>query len=289
MSEEKIEIGIIGGSGLYGMAQLTNVEEIIVTTPFGNPSDAITVGILHGRKIAFIPRHGRDHTLSPTDVPYKANIYALKSLGVRYLVSVNACGSLDEACEPGHVVVPDQLYDHTKLRASSFFNKGLVAHVNVADPFSPELSDVVAKSVAAVDGTVHTGGTFITIEGPRFSTCAESAIYRQWGCTIIGMTTSPEAYLAREAEIAYACMAHVTDYDVWHESEQDVTIDMIIATVKKNTKVAQNAISEIVRTMDTWSVNMAAHSALENAFLTNQSAITDEIKQQFGLLIADYF
>ncbi len=282
----KIELGIIGGSGLYNMAGLTDVEERTVDTPFGAHSAPLTIGTLHGRRVAFLPRHGKGHIYSPTTVPYKANAYALKSLGVKYVVAVSACGSLQEEYAPGHIVVPDQLYDNTKLRSSSFFGTGFVVHVGVADPFSPALSKAVANAVHEVGGTVHEGGTFITIEGPRFSTRGESNIFRQWGCSIIGMTTSPEAYLIREAEMAYACMAHVTDYDVWHESEEAVTVEMIIQTVIQNTKVAQNGISQLVKSMAEWAAEMPAHSALKDAFLT--SAIDEEERERLSLLVGKY-
>ncbi len=282
-----IELGIIGGSGLYNMADLTDVEERTIDTPFGAPSAPLTIGTLHGRRVAFIPRHGKGHVYSPTTVPYKANAYALKSLGVKYVVAVSACGSLREDYAPGHIVIPDQLYDNTKLRSSTFFGTGLVAHVGVANPFSPALSKAVATAVREAGGTVHEGGTFITIEGPRFSTRGESNIFRQWGCSIIGMTTSPEAYLVREAEMAYACMAHVTDYDVWHESEEAVTVEMVIRTVIENTKVAQAGVSQLVKSMDEWAVEMPAHTALTDAVLT--SAIDDAERQRLGLLVERYF
>ena len=283
-----IELGVIGGSGLYGMAGLTDVEEIHVSTPFGDPSDAIIVGTLHNRRIAFIPRHGRGHVYSPTEVPYKANIYALKSLGVKYLVAVSACGSLREDYAPSHIVIPDQLYDNTKLRHSSFFGKGLVVHAGVADPFSPELSDVVANAVRSVGGTVHEGGTFITIEGPRFSTKGESNTFRKWGMSIIGMTTSPEAYLAIEAEMAYACMAHVTDYDVWHETDEPVTVEMVIRTLSGNTAIAQQAISHMVASMDSWAIDMAAHDGLRDAIITSRDKIDPEKRKSLALLVDRY-
>ena len=271
---EAIELGIIGGSGLYDMADLTDVEERVMETPFGAPSDALTIGTLHGRRVAFLPRHGRGHLLSPTDVPYRANIYALKMLGVRYLIAVSACGSLREDYAPGHIVIPDQLFDNTRgQRAHTFFGRGLVAHVGVADPFSPELSQVLAAQVAAVGGTVHSGGTFITIEGPRFSTRGESNTFRAWGMSIVGMTTSPEAFLAAEAEIAYACMAHVTDYDVWHESEEPVTVEMVIRTLRHNTAVAQAALSRLAATMSEWAGTFAAHDGLRDALITDRSRI----------------
>lgn len=284
-----VELAVIGGSGLYDMAELTEVEEVRPQTPFGPPSDAITVGTLHGRRVAFLPRHGRGHLLNPSEVPYCANIYALKMLGVRYVISVSACGSLRERHAPGHVVIPDQLLDFTKgVRQRSFFGGGLVAHVSVAYPFSPELSHALAASVEAAGGTTHRGGTFITIEGPRFSTKGESELYRQWGMDIIGMTTSPEAFLAAEAEMAYACMAHVTDYDVWHETEEPVTVDRVIRVLIGNTKVAQAAISHLVQHMDSWEGEYPVHSALKDALITDRSRITADIREQLGPLVAKY-
>lgn len=283
-----IELAIIGGSGLYDMADLTDIEEIDVTTPFGKPSDTITVGTLHGRRIAFLPRHGRGHLLTPTEIPYRANIFALKTLGVKYIISVSACGSLKETLAPGHVVIPDQLFDFTKKRESSFFNDGLVAHITVAEPFSSEFSKVVSEAVKTSGGTVHDGGTFITIEGPRFSTRGESNVFRSWGMSIIGMTTSPEAYLAAEAEIAYACMAHITDYDVWHEEEAPVTVEMVIRTLLKNTALAQKSISHLVENMDEWAGNFAAHHALKDALITDRSKISASKRAELAPLVSKY-
>jgi 5'-methylthioadenosine phosphorylase len=283
-----IEFAVIGGSGLYNMPSLTNVQEIGVDTPFGKPSDNIIVGTLHGKRIAFLPRHGRGHVLNPSEVPYRANIYALKSLGAKYIIAVSACGSLREKFAPGHIVIPDQIYDNTKKRHNSFFENGLVAHVSLAEPFSPELSKVLASKVDEAGGTLHEGGTFITIEGPRFSTKGESNLFRQWGMSIIGMTTSPEAFLAAEAEIAYACMAHITDYDVWHENEDAVTVEMVSKVVKGNTALAQNVISLMVASMDEWQGNLAAHHGMKNAILTSSEAISSEAKARLGLLVRKY-
>jgi 5'-methylthioadenosine phosphorylase len=261
-----IEIAVIGGSGLYEMDGLTNVERRFIQTPFGNPSDEITLGSLNGVRLAFLPRHGRGHVLTPSEVPYRANIYALKTLGVRYIIAVSACGSLREEFAPGHVVVPDGLVDFTKgKREQTFFGGGLVAHVGVAQPYSPQLSAALARATRASGGTVHEGGTFITIEGPRFSTKAESNLYRQWGMGIIGMTGSPEAFLAAEAEIAYACMAHVTDYDVWHESEEPVTVEMVIRILSANTRLAQNTIARLADTKKEWEGEYPEHNAMRDA------------------------
>jgi 5'-methylthioadenosine phosphorylase len=283
-----IELAVIGGSGLYNMADLTHIEEIEINTPFGRPSDALTIGRLHGQRIAFLPRHGRGHVLTPSEVPYRANIYALKTLGVRYVIAVSACGSLREEYAPGHIVTPDQLYDNTRQRQTSFFGKGLVAHVSIAHPFSPELSQAVADAVAASGGTVHRSGAFITVEGPRFSTKAESNTYRQWGMSIIGMTTSPEAFLAAEAEMAYACMAHITDYDVWHESEAPVTVEQVIRVLNHNTALAQAALSYLAAHMDEWAGDFAAHHTLRGALITDPSRIPPQVKAELAPLVGRY-
>lgn len=283
-----IELAVIGGSGLYNMQGLTDLEELTVNTPFGQPSDAIMVGTLYGRRVAFLPRHGRGHVLNPGEVPYRANIFALKSLGVRYIVAVSACGSLREDYAPGHIVVPDQLIDHTKGRASSFFEGGLVAHLSLAEPFSAEMRRAIALSCRTATDYVHEGGTFITIEGPRFSTKAESNLYRQWGMSIIGMTTSPEAFLAGEAEIAYGVMAHVTDYDVWHESAQPVTVEMVLQTLRQNSKIAQKAITHLVKTMGKWAGDFPAHHALKDAIITDRSQIPAKLKQDLAPLVGKY-
>lgn len=283
-----IELAVIGGSGLYQMEALTEIEELTISTPFGKPSDAILVGKLYGRRVAFLPRHGRGHVLSPSEIPHRANIFALKTLGVRFIVSVSACGSLREDYAPGHITVPDQLFDYTKGRASSFFGHGLIAHVSVAQPLSPEMSQVIVQSCRTAGGTVHEGGTFITIEGPRFSTKAESHLYREWGMSIIGMTTCPEAFLAAEAEIAYSVMAHVTDYDVWHESEMPVTVDMVMQTVQQNTKIAQDAIGHMAKTMGEWAGEFPAHHALKDAIITDRSRISTQMAQDLAPLVGKY-
>jgi 5'-methylthioadenosine phosphorylase len=287
MSE--IELAVIGGSGLYNMSQLTDVETRHVDTPFGPPSDAITIGSLFGRRVAFLPRHGRGHTLTPTDVPYRANVFALKKLGVRYLISVSACGSLREDYAPGHIVVPDQLFDFTKgPRERTFFQRGLVAHLSAAEPFCPDLSAALAEAVEASGGPLHRGGAFITVEGPRFSTRGESEIFRQWGMSIIGMTTSPEAFLAAEAEIAYACMAHVTDYDVWHESEGPVTVEMVVRTLMKNTELAQRSIGRLVERMDEWAGEFASHNNLKDALITDRARIPADVREALRPIVGKY-
>jgi 5'-methylthioadenosine phosphorylase len=289
MSE--IEIAVIGGSGLYQMDGLEDIEEISLSTPFGAPSDKILVGSLYHTRLAFLPRHGRGHFLTPSEVPYAANIFALKQLGVRYIISVSACGSLREDLEPGHIIVPDQLVDFTKgKRQRTFFGRGLVAHVGVPSPFSPELSQALINSVRFENGTVHDGGCFITIEGPRFSTKGESNLFRQWGMSIVGMTTSPEAFLAAEAEIAYACMAHVTDYDVWHDTEGPVTVEMVTKIMSANTELAQKVIKRLVSTHTEWAGTFAAHYGLREALalIGDWGQINEEVKQELKPIIGKY-
>ncbi|MBI1282314.1 MAG: S-methyl-5'-thioadenosine phosphorylase [Anaerolineaceae bacterium] len=285
---EKVQIAVIGGSGLYKMPELTDIENLHITTPFGNPSGEIVIGTLRGKRVAFLPRHGVGHIYSPSTVPYKANIYALKSLGVRFIVGVNACGSLKEEYAPGNIVIPDQLFDYTNSRDRSFFGTGMVAHVGVAEPYCPELCDVVFQAVQTVGGLVHKGGTFLIEEGPRFATRAESLIFKAWGCSLIGMTTCPEVFLAREAEIAYATMAHVTDYDSWHTSEEAVTVEMVMSTFQKNIALAQKALAAAVALIDENAV-YACHSALANAIMTDRSKISAELIEALEPIVGRYF
>lgn len=274
-------IGVIGGSGLYAMPELTDLHPRSIDTPFGKPSADVMVGTLRGKRVAFLPRHGLGHVFSPSTVPYRANICALKMLGVRHIFAVNACGSLREDYAPGEIVIPDQLVDMTKApRGRSFFEEtGIVAHVSVAAPFCPELSDLAANAVEAVGGKVHRGGSFITVEGPRFSTRGESEIFRRWGCSIIGMTTSPEAFLAREAEIAYTSMSHITDYDVWHTSEAPVTVEAVLQIMHNNLRVAQQALAAAVEMLDE-SADWACHHALDNAIMTDRARISPAALEQ---------
>ncbi len=280
-------LGIIGGSGLYHMAGLTATEEHKLDTPFGEPSDAIVVGTLAGQRVAFLARHGRGHRISPSEVNYRANLFALKMLGVERVLSISACGSLREDYAPGQIVIPDQIYDNTRGRERTFFGQGLVAHVGVAEPFCPTLSQQVYDAVAATGATVHRGGTFITIEGPRFSTKAESNVYRAWGMSLVGMTASPEAFLAREAELCYACMAHVTDYDVWHTSEAPVTVEMVVRILNQNTAVAQQAIGHLAG-MPAKRDACECPSALAYALITDQAKIPESAKERLKLLIGKY-
>lgn len=268
--ENAVKIAVIGGSGLYQMPGIEDVHQIEIETPFGKPSGPVTVGNLRGKRVAFLPRHGVGHVLSPGAIPQKANIYALKTMGVRFCIAVNACGSLREDYRPGDIVIPDQLLDYCiGLRDRSFFERGLVAHISVAEPFDNYLRGHLVTATREAGGTVHDGGTFLVEDGPRFATRAESLLFRQWQCDIIGMTTIPEAFLAREAEIAYATMAHITDYDSWREETEVVTVDTVVATFGRNIQLAQKAITNIVEQIDP-DVVTPAHSALTGAIMTDR-------------------
>ncbi len=284
---QNISLAVIGGSGLYTMSGLENTEERIISTPFGEPSAPIVVGNLEGQPIAFLARHGIGHHINPSEVNYRANIYALKSLGVEKIVSVNACGSLREDYAPGEIVIPDQLFDMTKGRERTFFDRGLVSHISVAEPFCLDFSAKILTSVQKTGATVHKGGAFITIEGPRFSTRTESNVFRSWDMSIIGMTTAPEAFLAREAEICYGVMAHVTDYDVWHVSKEPVTVDMVIKTIQKNTEIAQEAIKNLARSY-TSHRDCNCENALANALITQPRVIPSETRERLDLLVKKY-
>jgi 5'-methylthioadenosine phosphorylase len=294
MSTEPIRFGVIGGSGVYQIDALQNVEEVVVETPFGAPSDAYLVGELHGQRVAFLARHGRGHLISPTRLNQRANIYGFKMLGVEYLISLSACGSLQEAYEPGHIVIPDQLFDRTSARALSFFDDpsvgtdGLVVHVSVAEPFCPFLSKICLQAVEQTGATVHDGGNFVTIEGPRFSTKAESQVFRAWGMDIIGMTTTPEAQLAREAEISYAVMAHITDYDVWHESEETVTVEMVVRTLLHNAEIAKEAVVNAIALL-TDAGPSPQSGALADAIITNRERVPAKAIEQVALIVGRYF
>ena len=284
---EQVTLAIIGGSGLYEMPGLIDTREHWIDTPFGKTSAPIVTGTLEGERVAFLARHGIGHHITPSEVPYRANIYALKSLGTQRILSISACGSLREEFAPGHIVIPDQIHDNTRGRARSFFGEGLVAHISVADPFCEDLSGQLESAVGEAGGVVHRGGAFITIEGPRFSTKAESKTFRSWGMDIIGMTASPEAFLAREAEICYAAMAHVTDYDVWHVSEAPVTVDMVIQTLNKNTALAQKAVRILAGNLK-HERNCECGHALASALITRKDVIPPETLQKLDLLISKY-
>ena len=282
----QVKIGVIGGSGLYNMPAISEVEAVEVDTPFGRPSGIIRIGTLSGKRVAFVPRHGEDHVYSPSTLPYRANIFALKKLGVRFIIAVNASGSLRQDYAPGHIITPDQIVDYTiHKRARSFFEDGIVAHVSVADPMSDYLRALIADAVEAVGGAVHRRGTFLVEDGPRFATRAESHIFRSWGCDLIGMTTAPEAFLAREAEIDYASMAHITDYDSWHEEEEAVTSDMVIRTLVENIKVVQKALAEAIARLDEDKI-APAHTALDTALATSADAMDPAMIEKLHPILA---
>jgi 5'-methylthioadenosine phosphorylase len=270
------------------MEGLSDVEERSISTPFGEPSDDVLIGTIEGVPVAFLARHGRGHRLMPTEVNYRANIYALKSVGVERIIAVSACGSLRETLHPGEIVIPDQLFDFTKQRAYSFFGDGLVAHIGTAKPFCPRLSLLLGEAAQAAGGTVHRHGHFITIEGPRFSTRGESFTYRAWGMDIIGMTTSPEAFLAREAEMCYAVMAHVTDYDVWHETEEEVSVEAVIRILQQNTALAQEAIRALVPRLSEAERACACSEALATAILTDRDVIPEATKKKLAPIVGKY-
>jgi 5'-methylthioadenosine phosphorylase len=285
------EIGIIGGSGLYKMDALQDIEEIKIQTPFGDPSDALILGTLAGTKLAFLARHGRHHTLLPTEVPYRANVYAMKQLGVKYLISASAVGSLKAAAKPLDMVIPDQFIDRTKNRVSTFFGEGIVAHISFGEPICRNLAQVLAEAIASLnlpDVTLHHGGTYICMEGPAFSTKAESHLYRSWDASVIGMTNLPEAKLAREAEIAYVTLALVTDYDCWHPDHDTVTVEMVISNLQRNAVNAQKVIEETVRRLAQHPPASEAHSALKYAILTNLAHAPAATKEKLNLLLEKY-
>jgi 5'-methylthioadenosine phosphorylase len=280
-------VAVIGGSGLYSMQELTVLEKREIQTPYGKPSSPIILGELHGNLVAFLARHGEGHRYSPTEVNYRANIYALKVMGIERIISVSACGSLREDYAPGDVVLPTQIYDHTTMRPRTFFESGLVAHVNVASPFCPEMTTFAEAAVEAAGGCVHVGGSFITIEGPRFSTKAESDIYRSWGLSIIGMTTSPEAFLAKEAEMCYAVLAHVTDYDVWNLDEESVNVDMVVKTLQENTQLARRAIAKLVGELPL-ERGCSCEDSLQDALITDPASVPTELKERLAPLVGRY-
>jgi 5'-methylthioadenosine phosphorylase len=281
------KLGIIGGSGLYRLPELEIVETRCVSTPFGEPSDELTIGRLHGTEIVFLPRHGSAHRHTPGELPYQANIYALKERGVTHLLTVSAVGSLRESLPPMTVVLPDQIIDRTVARPRSFFGDGIVAHVGIADPYCGELRDALSQAAAGMQIEVVNGGTYICIEGPQFSTRAESKLYRTWDASVIGMTAMPEARLAREAELCYATLAMVTDYDVWHLAEQDVTVDMVVANLRRNTEVARSLIAAIAK-QGLPEQTCTCSNALANAIITEPEAITPEVRARLGVIGARY-
>lgn len=283
----KAEIGIIGGSGLYAMPGLTDVHEEKITTPFGDPSDAFILGELEGRKVAFLARHGRGHRLLPSELNFRANLYGMKMLGVERILSVSAVGSLKEEHKPTDFVMPDQFIDRTFARKSTFFGEGIVAHVAFGDPVCSTVSSVFKEACDTVGVVGKSGGTYVCMEGPQFSTRAESNLYRSWGADVIGMTNLQEAKLAREAEICYATMAMVTDYDCWHEGHEDVTVDQIVAVMHQNATNAQKVVRAAVAAMPQ-EKTCACGDALKYAILTDRKAIPAEAKQRLDLLIGKY-
>ena len=293
--DRQAKLAVIGGSGLYQMAGLKDIEEHALETPFGKPSAPIVTGAfastsageMTDMRVAFLARHGLGHHINPTEVNYRANIYALKMLGVERIISISACGSLREDYAPGDLVIPDQLFDLTRERKRTFFEGGLVAHVGVADPFCSELSEKLYLACKTTGATVPHGGAFITIEGPRFSTKAESNTFRAWGMSLVGMTTSPEAFLAREAEMCYAVMAHVTDYDVWHIEEEPVSVEAVIAVLKHNTQIAQQAVTNLAENLSAERGCECGH-ALATALITNPQVIPAETRQKLDLLVGKY-
>ena len=277
------KIAFIGGSGLYDIDGMQNRREATVETPFGDPSDAVVVGEINGVEVAFLPRHGRGHRFSPTEIPVKANIYALKSLGVERVVSVSAVGSLKEHIKPLDLVVPDQIIDRTRRRSDTFFGDGIVAHVGFAEPFCNELRRIAFESATHEDVDCHDGGTYVVIEGPQFSTRAESAVYRSWGANVIGMTALPEAKLAREAELCYTTLAFVTDYDVWHDTEEKVTVEMVIQNLTHNVATAQGIIRRMLAEIPD-NRTCGCESALKNAVITSRESITKDAQNRLGIL-----
>ena len=285
------KIGIIGGSGLYKMDALQNVQEITIETPFGSPSDVFIAGTLEGVSVVFLPRHGRNHHLLPSELPFRANIYALKQLGVEYIISASAVGSLKAEVKPLDMVVPDQFIDRTKSRIATFFGAGIVGHVAFGEPICPNLAAILSDAVKSLnlpEVTLHQGGTYVCMEGPAFSTKAESNLYRSWDATIIGMTNLTEAKLAREAEIAYSTLALVTDYDCWHPDHDQVTVEMVVANLHRNAVNAQKVIQETVKRIALHPPTSAAHSALKYAILTPLDKVPQTTKDNLALLLRKY-
>lgn len=285
--EENAVLGVIGGSGLYEMDGLESLSTLKVETPFGNPSDEFILGSLEGTRIVFLSRHSRGHRISPSELNFRANIFAMKMLGVSRIVSVSAVGSMREDIRPGNIVVCDQFFDRTKGRASTFFQGGIVAHVLFADPVCPQLSGLLYASGVEVGASMHSGGTYLVMEGPQFSTRAESRIYRQWGVDVIGMTNLPEAKLAREAEICYATLALATDYDCWHETEEDVSIDSVLEVIRINASTAQNILHKVAKKLSPERTCLCSR-ALENAIITDPEKIPQRLKLELEPLVGKY-
>jgi len=280
-------IGVIGGSGLYEMEGLSDVKTVSMETPWGKPSSSLLTGTLGSVRMVFLPRHGTGHTVSPPEINFRANIYAMKAMGVEWIISVSAVGSLKEEIEPGHIVIPDQFIDNTKRRPSTFFEGGIVAHVSMADPVCSVLSGCLREASLGSGGTVHSGGIYVCIEGPQFSTRAESHLYRKWGADIIGMTAMPEAKLAREAEICYSTIALCTDYDCWNEGHDDVTVSDIIEIMNKNVEAAKKIIAAVVDNIPE-ERECPCGSALGHSIITSSDCVTEETKKRFELIVKKY-
>ena len=285
--ENKPILAVIGGSGVYHFPALQDTQTLEIDTPFGVPSSPIITGTISGKKVAFLARHGIGHIYMPSEVNYRANIYALKSIGVNRIVSISACGSLREDYSPGEIIIPDQLVDLTHKRQRTFFGEGLVVHIGAADPYCKELSNYVFEAVREAAAVVHKGGTYVTIEGPRFSTKAESNLYREWGMSVIGMTACPEAFLAREAEICYVTMAHVTDFDVWHVSAEPVTVEMVVRVLMQNTEIAQKAILKLVEKLPDQR-QCSCDAILKDAIMTKAELIPLEVREKTSIFIDKY-
>jgi 5'-methylthioadenosine phosphorylase len=285
-----VRVGIIGGSGLYQMPELTGVEEVSVDTPFGPPSDSFIVGTLEGERVAFLPRHGRGHRVTPTEVPFRANIYAMKLLGVESILSASAVGSLQEQYAPLDMVIPDQFFDRTRgrVKESTFFGEGIVAHVSFAHPVCARLGDVLEQSCSAADVKVHRGGTYLCMEGPAFSTVAESNVYRSWGMDIIGMTNLQEAKLAREAEICYATLALVTDYDCWHPGHDAVSVETVVEYLNKNVRNAQIILREALKRLKQGDRDCKCGSALQHAIFTAPNLWPEATTKKLEAIIKKY-
>jgi 5'-methylthioadenosine phosphorylase len=284
---QRAEIGIIGGSGLYEMEGLREIKEVSVRTPYGSPSDAFVLGTLEGRRVAFLSRHARGHRLLPTEINYRANLYGFKLLGVERILSVGAVGSMKEAVHPGHLLVPDQFYDHTKSRVGTFFGNGLVAHVSLADPVCPELRRLLVDSSRAVGATVHDGGVYLCIEGPQFSSRGESLVYRRWGVDVIGMTNATEAKLAREAEICYATLALATDFDCWYEGEKEVTGEAVLEVLQRNVGLAKKVVRKAILSLPA-TRGCGCGAALKDALITPLTLVPSATRKRLNPLLSKY-
>ena len=285
-------LGILGGSGLYNIEELENVQELCIKTPFGDPSDKLRLGLLGGMEVVFLARHGRHHTFAPSDIPYKANIWALRSLGVRWILSPSAVGSLQEEIRPLDMVIPDQFIDRTHQRPITFFCDGVVAHVTMADPFCPTLSRILAEEgekLMTEGRQIHRGGTYLAMEGPAFSTRAESKLYRSWGCSVIGMTNHTEARLAREAEIAYASLSMATDYDCWHQNHEKVTVEMVIENLKANAILGAKIVEATAKIISSIRPESSAHHALRDGLMTHKDKVTEQTRKKIDIFTKPYW